>query len=147
MLYYNYSYNLRIIMNNLTRPQKLTAQHQQLHNKALILSAIYAHAAISRVEVARITGLSRPTVSELTQKLIDDGLVEAGGLQARRSKAGKRPTLLTLNPRAYQLIVVDIGDSRIIGALADLRGQIQYRRTIAISQIFAARTSSPSSST
>lgn len=124
--------------NNTTRPQKLTAQHQQLHNKALILSAIYAHAAISRVEVARITGLSRPTVSELTQKLIDDGLVEEGGLQARRSRAGKRPTLLTLNPNAYQLILVDIGDSRIIGALADLRGEIQHRRTISISQIRGA---------
>ncbi len=119
-------------MNTTAHPQKLTAQHQQLHNKALILSAIYAHAPISRVEVARITGLSRPTVSDLTQKLIDDGLVEEGGLQARRSTAGKRPTLLTLNPEAYQLIAVDIGDRRISGALADLHGRIQSRRSVPI---------------
>jgi len=125
-------------MNNLIRPQKLTAQHQQLHNKALILSAIYAHAAISRVDVARVTGLSRPTVSELTQKLIDDGLVEEGGLQARRRTAGKRPTLLALKPEAYQLVVIDIGDSRIIGGLADLRGRIQHRCTVSIRQIRGA---------
>jgi predicted NBD/HSP70 family sugar kinase len=125
-------------MDNTIRPQKLTAQHQQLHNKALILSAIYAHAAISRVDVARVTGLSRPTVSDLTQKLIDDGLVEESGLQTRRKRAGKRPTLLTLNPEAYQLVVVDIGDSRIIGALADLRGRIQQRRSLLIDRIRGA---------
>jgi glucokinase-like ROK family protein len=116
-------------MANHRQPQKLTAQHQQQHNKALILSVIYAHAAISRVEVARLTGLSRATVSDLTQKLIDEGLVEESGVLETRKRVGKRPTLLAIVPDAYHLIAVDVDSSRVQAALLNLRGEVLARRT------------------
>src|SRR5258706_10985592 len=55
-----------------TRPStKATPTHLKRHNEGLILSAIYAREAISRVQLARLTHLSRPAVTELTFGLLE----------------------------------------------------------------------------
>src|SRR5262249_12050331 len=59
-----------------TRPSsKATPTHLKKHNEGLILSAIYAREAISRVQLARLTHLSRPAVTELTYGLLERGLI------------------------------------------------------------------------
>jgi N-acetylglucosamine repressor len=60
--------------------KKATRQHTKQHNRDLVLRTIFAHDPVSRAEVARLTRLTRTTVSEIVGVLLREGLVEEVGL-------------------------------------------------------------------
>ena len=75
--------------------EKATRQHTKEHNKNLILNTIYNQAEVSRADIARLTGLTRTTVSDIVAELMEDGLVaevgqgqSAGGNRVVRSARG-----------------------------------------------------------
>jgi predicted NBD/HSP70 family sugar kinase len=105
--------------------QKATRQHTKQHNSRLVLKTIYDHAEISRAEIARLTHLTRTTVSELVSDLIADGLVEETGTGI--SIGGKPPILLSVNPVARQLVTLDLSGDHFEGALVDLQGRLLKR--------------------
>ncbi len=119
---------------------KATPTHLKQHNEGLILSAIYARVSISRVELARLTHLSRPAVTELTHGLLEDDLIREVGPEQTPSKVGKRPTLLAFNPDAYHMVTVDISGSKVIGALLDLRGKIICEQKLRIDNSTAEKS-------
>ena len=47
-------------------------------NVSLVLQAVLAHRQIARFELANLTGLTRTTVSNVTNNLIDIGIVQEG---------------------------------------------------------------------
>ena len=75
-------------------PKKATHQLTKQHNRDLILRTIFAHDSISRAEVARVTHLTRTTVSEVVNGLLAEGLVEEVG--RGESIGGKTPILLSI---------------------------------------------------
>jgi DNA-binding MarR family transcriptional regulator len=56
--------------------EKATRQHTKEHNIQLVLRTIYDCGEISRADLARLTQLTRTTVSEVVGDLIERGLVE-----------------------------------------------------------------------
>jgi DNA-binding Lrp family transcriptional regulator len=83
------------------------------HNQALILTTVYAHEAVSRVQLARLTHLSRSAVTEITHNLLESGLIREIGSEMIPAKVGKRATLLKFNPVAYHVVAADVGGSLI----------------------------------
>ena len=75
-------------------PSKATHQQTKQRNRDLVLKMIFEHDAISRAEVARVTKLTRATVSDMVTNLIEEGLVEEVGYG--ESIGGKAPILLSL---------------------------------------------------
>jgi predicted NBD/HSP70 family sugar kinase len=108
--------------------EKATRQFTKVHNIRLVLKTIYEQAAISRADVARVTGLTRATVSEIVGGLIEDGLIEEVGVG--ESAGGKPPILVSLRDNSRQLICVDLSGREFRGALVDLRGKIRCQRTV-----------------
>ena len=104
---------------------KATHQQTRAYNQQLVLKTIYDHAPTSRADVARRTGLTRTSVSELVDELLHGGLVEEVG--RGRSSGGKAPILLRVDPDARQIIGLDVGERTIIGALVDLHGRVKRR--------------------
>lgn len=76
-------------------------------NRSLILNTLRLHAPASRVQVAHITGLTKGTVSNIVNVLIEDGLVFEDKLQD--SKIGRPSILLGLRPDGGAVIGVEIG--------------------------------------
>lgn len=113
-----------------TKSSKVTSSHLKQLNEALVLRAIYTHKAVSRVRLAQLTHLSRPSITELTQGLIARGLVTEEGLDQEPHKVGKKPQLLTFNADAYQMIAVVLNDTSIICALLNLRGVVIERESV-----------------
>ena len=105
-------------------PQKATHQQTRAFNQQLVLRAIYYHSVISRAEVARLTGLTRTSVSELVADLLRVGLVEEVGRGP--STGGKAPILLNVPARGRHVIGLDLGESVFNGAVVDLRGNILH---------------------
>ena len=104
-------------------PQKATRQQTKEHNRDLVLKTIFDHETISRAEIARLTHLTRTTVSNIVSFLLDEGLVEEVGLG--ESLGGKAPVLLSLVADSRYLIGVDLEQDKFIGAIVNLRGEIK----------------------
>ena len=56
--------------------KKATQQQTKLHNRDLVLHTVFGHPTVSRAEIARITGLTRTTVSQIVAGLMAEGLVQ-----------------------------------------------------------------------
>lgn len=102
--------------------QKATRQHTKLHNSRLILKAIYDQGDISRADIARLTNLTRATVSSIVAELIAAGLVAETGHGP--SVGGKPPRLLNFVENGSYLICLDLSSKCFRGAIVNLRGAI-----------------------
>ena len=104
-------------------PAKATHAQTRQHNHRLVLRTVYDFGPISRAEVARTTGLTRTTVSDVVTDLLDDGMVEEVGRGP--SSGGKAPILLSIVGDARQVVGLDLGEGTFAGALVNLRGEIR----------------------
>jgi glucokinase-like ROK family protein len=103
--------------------QKATRQQTKEHNRNLVLKTIFEHDSISRAEIARVTSLTRTTVSDIVADLIGENLVTEVGVGS--SIGGKSPILLSLAADSRFLIGLDLAYNQFCGAVINLRGQIK----------------------
>jgi predicted NBD/HSP70 family sugar kinase len=111
-----------------TLPERATHQRTRAFNQQLVLRAIYDRNEVSRAELARLTGLTRTSVSNLVGELLDDRLVEETGRGP--STGGKQPIMLRVRADGRHLIGLDLGESAFSGAIVDLRGNIVRRVSV-----------------
>ncbi|MGW9184244.1 ROK family transcriptional regulator [Agromyces sp. NPDC055661] len=110
---------------------KVLPEHARSHNRALVLQTLYTSGARSRADVARETGLTRVTVSDLVAELIAEGLVVELG-QREDARPGKPATLIDVDRGAFQIVGVDLSEhQRFLGAVVDLDGGIVARDEVA----------------
>jgi predicted NBD/HSP70 family sugar kinase/biotin operon repressor len=106
---------------------KVLPEHARGHNRALVLQTLYRSGQQSRADIARETGLTRVTVSDLVAELIADGLVIEVG-QREDARPGKPATLLDLDRSAFHIIGIDLSEyDTFRGAVLDLDGRILHR--------------------
>jgi predicted NBD/HSP70 family sugar kinase len=96
-------------------------------NERTLLEYLRTHQPMSRAELARATGLSKPTVSQALAGLEEAGLVRAIGQQVSR-KGGRIAILYEPNPDAGYVIGVDVGRGWVRAAVANLAGHIIERK-------------------
>lgn len=95
-------------------------------NERSVLELIKTGGTTSRAQIARQSGLSKPTVSLALTGLIDSGLVcEVGKSTGRK---GPSAVLYELNPKAGFVVGIDVGRQYLRVALADIAGRIAARR-------------------
>tara|TARA_R110002020_G_scaffold152794_6_gene331132 strand:- start:68264 stop:69403 length:1140 start_codon:yes stop_codon:yes gene_type:complete len=113
---------------------KVLPEHARNHNRSLVLQTLYRQGELSRADIARETGLTRVTISDLVAELIVDGLiVEIGHREG--SRPGKPATMLELNAEAFDIIGIDLSDySMFRGAVMDLHGGIRHRHDIPLAE-------------
>lgn len=87
-----------------------------------MLRTLYDDGPISRAELARRTGLTRTTVSELVGAFVEQGLAREIG--PGPSTGGKQPILLELVEDSRHVIGVDLGERAFSAAIVNLRGGI-----------------------
>ena len=104
-------------------PKKATHQQTKQRNRDLVLKMIFDHKAISRAEIARLTKLTRATVSDMVTSLLEEGLVEEIGYG--ESIGGKAPILLSLVADSRYLIGLNLTQDKFIGSVVNLRGEIK----------------------
>jgi predicted NBD/HSP70 family sugar kinase len=85
-----------------------------------VLGLIRSGTAVTRADLARVTGLARSTVAQRVDSLIAHKLVlEAGGSE---STGGRPPTVLAFNHDAGVVLVADLGATHSHLAISDLSG-------------------------
>ncbi len=94
-------------------------------NEQLLLEHIRHRGPCSRAELARVSGLSKPTVSLALGNVERAGLVRIAG--QRTGVPGRTAQLYEIRPDAGLVLGLDIGHDYIRGALAGLSGEIRAR--------------------
>ena len=97
-------------------------------NQRTVLEAIRAGAPISRAEISRRAGVSKPTVSLALQALLDAGLVR----EAAHDPGGPSYGALFFEPvpEAALVLGVDVGARFLRCALCDLHGDVRARQDV-----------------
>lgn len=90
-------------------------------NRDVILELLRLRQPISRVDLARASGLQNSTVSSIVEQLMSEGWIREG--EALKTPRGRRPTQLTLNDNLAMLVAV-VHPRRAVIAAVDLNGQI-----------------------
>src|SRR4051794_39399066 len=105
-------------------------------NERTVLEAIRSAAPISRAEIARRVGISKPTVSVALQSLLDAGLVR----EAAAPRNGRSYGALYFEPVAEAALVLgfDLGARFLRGAVCDLAGRVRARQDVELAGAGAA---------
>ncbi len=97
-------------------------------NERAVYERIRLYGPCSRPELAKSTGLSKPTVSLALADLERVGLVR--GIGHRTGLAGRAAALYEMVPEAGWVLAVDIGAEWVRAALVDLSGQVVAREDV-----------------
>ncbi|GAA3656856.1 ROK family transcriptional regulator [Microbacterium marinilacus] len=109
---------------------KVLPEHARAHNRSLVLATLFHDGAMSRADLARETGLTRVTTSDLAGDLIADGLVVEQGIR-QGSGPGKPAILVDIDRLGLQVVAIDLSDSREYrGAVIDLAGTVVARTSV-----------------
>lgn len=100
-------------------------------NRSVVLNNLRLHAPVSRAQLANITGLTRGTISNITNSLIAEGLVFEDRLQ--NSIIGRPSILLQLCPQGGAVIGVEIGVDYISILLTNFVAETLWKNRIPIS--------------
>nr|WP_127359408.1 ROK family transcriptional regulator [Actinacidiphila soli] len=91
-------------------------------NDRAALDLLLEHGPLSRTRIGKLTGLSKPTASQLLARLEAAGLVVATGTTAGRP--GPNAQLYAVNPTAAHVAGLDVTAERIRAAVADITGKV-----------------------
>jgi glucokinase-like ROK family protein len=91
-------------------------------NRSAILEIIRRESPISRSAIAERLDVSLPTVMRIVDGLIDEGFVRLHG--CTEWSGGRRRPLLEFNAEGYVVLGVDLGGTKMYGAISDLGGNI-----------------------
>jgi len=100
-------------------------------NSALILDVIRRDGPLSRADIARASGLSKPTVNEVVELLLAGPYVEEAAAPAGGDGAGDRPRrpgprarLLRFRADVAHVLGIDVGAAKLVVDVADLSGRV-----------------------
>ncbi|HLY25851.1 MAG TPA: ROK family transcriptional regulator [Aggregatilineales bacterium] len=106
------------------RPYMVTATDMRRINRSAILELIRREGPISRTLIGETLDVSLPTVMRVIDELFEEGLVREQG--AKEWSGGRRRALLEFNAEGHVVVGIDMGGTRMFGAIADLGGSILH---------------------
>lgn len=110
-------------------------------NEALVFKTIRRLGPISRVDIAKTTGLTSPTVTNVAAKLLETGFIYEW--MTGEYSGGRRPILLDVKAGTVNMIVLHMESQQVCGYLLDadlsLKGrQILDRRSMTVDVLLEA---------
>ncbi|MBO2449804.1 ROK family transcriptional regulator [Actinomadura barringtoniae] len=97
-------------------------------NDRAALEVLLTQGPLTRPQLAGLTGISKPTASQLLARLEDAGLVLRDGV--REGLPGRTAELYRVNPAAAYVAGLDVTPARIRAVAADLTGAVVGEHTL-----------------
>ncbi|VBB06550.1 Hypothetical protein LUCI_1786 [Lucifera butyrica] len=95
-------------------------------NESVVMNVIRRRGPISRVDIAKLTDLTPPTVTNITNKLMEWNYITE--YMIGESSGGRRPVLLKANPDLADLVVIKARSREIVGYL--INGGFEIKKQI-----------------
>lgn len=106
---------------------KLDRTLMKQSNRRLVFSVIHRNGAISRAEIAKLSGLSAMSVGRIVDDLICLGAVveaESGGTD---SQMGRKPKSLSITPDSFCSVGIEIGGEGVDAGVINFEGRVIRR--------------------
>lgn len=100
-------------------------EYTRSYNQRVVLEAIRLHEPVSRAEIARHTGLSNQTVSNIVGELLARGVIKVG--DKRLGRRGQPALEIRLNPEGAFSIGLHLDRDHLSGVLMDLGGTVHQQ--------------------
>jgi predicted NBD/HSP70 family sugar kinase len=100
----------------------ITAAEMRGINRSAVLETIRRESPIARTTIARRLDVSLPTVMRIVQGLAAEGFVRPQG--KTEWSGGRRRPLLEFNAEGNVVLGVDMGGTKLYGAISDIGGRI-----------------------
>ncbi|EST23114.1 ROK family transcriptional regulator [Streptomyces niveus NCIMB 11891] len=107
-------------MSDPSTPSPGTPRVLRAMNDRAALDLLLAHGTLSRTRIGKLTGLSKPTASQLLARLEAAGLVVATG--TTEGRPGPNAQLYAVNAGAAHAAGLDVNPQRVLAAVADITG-------------------------
>lgn len=104
---------------------KIDSQFLKTINERRLLNLVREEGPISRNDLAKRTKISKSAVSEIINRLDQEGFILEIGKGESTSKGGKRPILIKLNSENGYVIGIQITRGNVHVALANLKSNIE----------------------
>jgi len=103
-------------------PLTITSSAMRDINRSAILEIIRRESPISRSAIAKRLEVSLPTVMRIVEELVEEGFIRPQG--STEWSGGRRRPLLEFNADGHVVLGVDMGGTKMYGAISDLGGNI-----------------------
>ena len=110
------------------RPHGSSQGGVRQYNERVVLQAIRQHGAMAGADLARLTRLTAQTVSLITKRLLDDGLLLKG--EPVRGKVGQPSVPLALDADGAYSIGIKVGRRSMDMLLVDFAGEVRQRASL-----------------
>lgn len=110
------------------RKRTATSQLIRSINRTAVLDLMRTESPIARSRIARKLNTSIPTVMRIVDSLMEEGLVKS--LDRVESSGGRPRPLLAFDGEANVAVGIDLGGSKMFGAVADLAGNVIHERYV-----------------
>jgi len=114
---------------DLTTASLATSDLAREINRDIVLEFIRFRQPISRVNLARLSGLQPSTISAIVDDLLEEGWIKEGAIV--RGSRGRPSTMISINDDLV-ILAVDLRPGRAIVAVIDLSGRFLSQETISI---------------
>ncbi|MDF4249071.1 ROK family transcriptional regulator [Streptomyces sp. WMMB303] len=98
-------------------------------NDRAALDLLVAHGPLTRTRISELTGLSKPTASQLLSRLAESGLVRTRSKE--RGRPGPDALLYEIDPTAARVAALSAGPRGVSAVVADLAGTVVGRARVA----------------
>ncbi|MBI1416754.1 MAG: ROK family protein [Limimaricola sp.] len=98
------------------------AERTRLHNRRVVLGCIHAAGGMGRAAIARASGLTTQTVSNIIAELLSDGLLQEGGRVAEGR--GLPVVKYTINPLGALAFGAEVRPKTVLSTLMDMEGRM-----------------------
>src|SRR3569833_2011194 len=103
-------------------PSPTVASVTRQLSRRSVYEALLQRSPISRADLAKVTGLSKQTMSEVIDAFEQQGLVHQIGRTS--GNVGRTAVLYELSPEGGHVLGIDLGARRLTVALADIAGRV-----------------------
>ena len=105
------------------------AQLMQKMNRLKVLNFVRNNPDCSRPQIAEATGLSLPSLTNITTYLLEAGILCENGVESV-NRVGRKSVLLRLRADKYDLICVLLKESGVLIARTDMEGAVKERQQL-----------------
>jgi predicted NBD/HSP70 family sugar kinase len=116
---------LRLAATAHLRPRGSSQGGMRQYNERVVLQAIRLHGPCASAEIARLTQLTAQTISLITKRLLEEGLLLKG--EPQRGKVGQPSVPLRLNPDGAFAVGIKVGRRSMDMLLVDFTGEVRQR--------------------
>lgn len=107
-------------------------------NRGLVFDVLNTLGKCSRTQMAKITGLTKTSITNITTEMIDEGIISEGELTG--TGVGRKQVMLEISSESPCALGVSINRDAVFVSLVNLKGEIRFEKRLPLASKEASKS-------